>query len=68
MLYPILVWHVYWLIQLTCSTITIMFKNIMWKGITSESLEYCSIYYKDIIMVKSSIIGHYQYLPFKNGL
>ena len=42
-----------------------MFKNILWKGIASESLEYCSIYYKDIIMVKSSIIGHHQYLPFK---
>lgn len=42
-----------------------MIKNILWKGIDTESLEYCSIYYKDVITVRSSIIGHHQYLPFK---
>ncbi len=42
-----------------------MIKNILWKGLAAESLEYCSIYYKDTITVRSSIIGHHQYLPFK---
>jgi hypothetical protein len=42
-----------------------MIKNILWKGLAAESLEHCSIYYKDLIRVRSSIIGHRQYLPFK---
>lgn len=37
----------------------------MWKGIETESLEYCSINYKDTITVKSSVLGHHNLLPFK---
>lgn len=42
-----------------------MIKNIIWKGLAAESLEHCCIYYKDLISVRSSIIGHHQFLPFK---
>lgn len=42
-----------------------MIKNILWKGLRAESLEYCSIYYKDIITVRSAVIGHYENLPYK---
>lgn len=42
-----------------------MIKNILWKGIAAESLEYCCIDYKNNIQVKSSVVGHHKYLPFK---
>ncbi|WP_118973146.1 putative glycolipid-binding domain-containing protein [Taibaiella koreensis] len=43
----------------------VMIKNILWKGLTMESLEYCSVYFKDALSVRSAIVGRYEQLPFK---
>lgn len=42
-----------------------MIRNLLWKGLAEESLEYCSIYYKDDISVRSAIVGRHDRLPYK---
>ncbi|WP_118951702.1 putative glycolipid-binding domain-containing protein [Taibaiella helva] len=42
-----------------------MIKNILWKGLATESLEYCSVYYKEALSVRSAVVGRYEQLPFK---
>jgi hypothetical protein len=42
-----------------------MVRNIIWKGLEAESLEFCSIHFHEWIDVKSSIVGCSDDIPFK---
>jgi hypothetical protein len=42
-----------------------MIRNIIWKGLEDESLEFCRINFGKLITVKSSIVGCSDDVPFK---
>lgn len=42
-----------------------MIRNIIWKGLQVDSLEFCRIHFHELITVKSSIVGCSDDVPFK---
>lgn len=42
-----------------------MIRNIIWKGLDSNSMEFCRIHFGERIHVKSSIVGFSEDFPFK---
>lgn len=42
-----------------------MVRNIIWKGLEADSMEFCSIYFDEWIAVKSTIVGCSDDVPFK---
>lgn len=45
--------------------VLIMIRNIIWKGLQADSLEFCRIHFHELITVKSSIVGCSDGIPFK---
>jgi len=42
-----------------------MIRNIVWKGLDSDSMEFCRIHFRDTILVKSTVVGCSEDIPYK---
>ncbi|RYZ36670.1 MAG: hypothetical protein EOP49_32405 [Sphingobacteriales bacterium] len=42
-----------------------MIRNIVWKGLNPDSMEFCRIHFRDTILVKSTIVGCSEDIPYK---